>query len=46
GAYAPGSDPVLDQAIGLYPRMESFLQQQLSEQSDFANSLNSLKSLF
>lgn len=46
GAYAPGSDPVLDQAIGLYPRMESFLQQQLSEQSDFAASLHALKSLF
>lgn len=46
GAYAPGSDPVLDQAIGLYPRMESFLQQQLAEQSPFPESLQALGSLF
>lgn len=46
GAYVPGSDPVLDQAISLYPRMESFLQQQLTEQSDFSASINALKSLF
>ncbi len=46
GAYAPGSDPVLDQAIALYPRMEAFLQQQLSEQSDFSNSVGALTSLF
>ena len=46
GAYIPGSDPVLDQAISLYPRMESFLQQQLTEQSDFQSSINALKSLF
>jgi flagellum-specific ATP synthase len=46
GAYVPGSDPVLDQAINLYPRMEGFLQQQLSEQSSFTDSLSSLKSLF
>ena len=46
GAYAPGSDPVLDQAIALYPRMEGFLQQQLSEQSAFDNSVDSLTTLF
>ena len=46
GAYVPGSDPVLDQAISLYPRMESFLQQQLTEQSDFSTSVIALKSLF
>jgi flagellum-specific ATP synthase len=46
GAYAPGSDPVLDQAIALYPRMEGFLQQQLSEQSDFTHSVDSLTTLF
>lgn len=46
GAYIPGSDPVLDQAIALYPRMEHFLQQELSEQSDFVASLNALKLLF
>jgi flagellum-specific ATP synthase len=46
GAYAPGSDPVLDQAIALYPRMEGFLQQQLTEQADFTNSVGALTSLF
>ena len=45
GAYAAGSDPVLDQAIALYPRMESFLQQQLTEQSDFTASLGALRTL-
>jgi len=46
GAYAPGSDPVLDQAINLYPRMEKFLQQQLTEQADFASSTATLSTLF
>ena len=46
GAYMPGSDPVLDQAINLYPRMESFLQQKLTEQSDFSHSVDALTSLY
>ncbi|WP_371413225.1 flagellar protein export ATPase FliI [Dechloromonas sp. HYN0024] len=46
GAYSPGSDPVLDQAISLYPRMEAFLQQQLTEQADFASSVGALGALF
>ena len=46
GAYAAGSDPVLDQAIAAYPRMESFLQQQLTQQADFGSSLDALKTLF
>ncbi len=46
GAYAPGTDPVLDQAIALYPNMEGFLQQKLDERSDFSNSLNQLLGLF
>jgi len=46
GAYSPGSDPVLDQAINLYPRMEAFLQQQLTEQSDFTSSVSALSTLF
>jgi flagellum-specific ATP synthase len=46
GAYAPGSDPVLDQAISMYPRMEGFLQQQLIEQAPFSASLEALKGLF
>jgi flagellum-specific ATP synthase len=46
GAYAPGSDPVLDQAIALYPNMEGFLQQKLDERSDFSGSLAQLTTLF
>ena len=46
GAYVPGTDPVLDQAIAMYPKMEHFLQQQLSEQADFPSSLNALLTLF
>ncbi|PKO89305.1 MAG: flagellar protein export ATPase FliI [Betaproteobacteria bacterium HGW-Betaproteobacteria-12] len=45
GAYVPGTDPVLDQAIAIYPKMEHFLQQQLSEQADFPASLQALISL-
>jgi flagellum-specific ATP synthase len=45
GAYSAGSDPVLDQAIKLYPNMENFLQQQLSEQADFTASTEALKAL-
>ncbi|MDR0380322.1 MAG: flagellum-specific ATP synthase FliI, partial [Candidatus Accumulibacter sp.] len=46
GAYAAGSDPVLDQAIGLYPSFERFLQQALTERSDFDDSLARLAALF
>lgn len=46
GAYSPGSDPVLDDAINLYPRMEGFLQQGLGQQADFSSSLLALKALF
>jgi len=46
GAYAPGSDPVLDQAINLYPRMEAFLQQRLTEQANFTDSTTALATLF
>ncbi|HET7312733.1 MAG TPA: flagellum-specific ATP synthase FliI, partial [Salinisphaera sp.] len=34
GAYAAGSDPTLDTAIALHPRMEEFLQQGIGERSD------------
>lgn len=46
GAYAKGSDPVLDQAIAQYPRMENFLQQKMNEQANFSESLAALKQLF
>ena len=46
GAYAAGSDPQLDQAIAIYPRFESFLQQGLAQPADFASSLRELQALF
>jgi flagellum-specific ATP synthase len=46
GAYARGSDPLLDQAIALYPRMEQFLQQAIPERADTGESLAALVALF
>ena len=46
GAYAAGSDPQLDQAIAIYPRFESFLQQSLAQPADFASSRRELQALF
>jgi flagellum-specific ATP synthase len=42
GAYAAGSDPLLDQAIGLYPKMEAYLQQDIDERADFPCSVSAL----
>jgi flagellum-specific ATP synthase len=46
GAYAPGSDPILDRAIVLYPQLELFLQQGIDERANAANSLAALDALF
>ncbi|MES2534912.1 MAG: flagellar protein export ATPase FliI [Pseudomonadota bacterium] len=46
GAYSAGSDPVLDQAIALHPRIETFLQQGIHEQAGVAESLGQLAALF
>ncbi len=46
GAYAAGSDPLLDQAIRLYPAFEGFLQQTLNERADFESSVDRLYALF
>ena len=46
GAYAAGSDPLLDQAISLYPAFEAFLQQTLAERSEFESSIGRLYALF
>ncbi len=46
GAYSAGSDPVLDAAIALYPRMEAFLQQDMGQQASLADSKRGLASLF
>jgi flagellum-specific ATP synthase len=46
GAYAPGSDPLLDRAIALYPQLELFLQQKIEERADAPQSLGALTGLF
>ena len=46
GAYAAGSDPLLDQAIELYPRLESYLQQGIYEQSEYEACYEQLSTLF
>lgn len=46
GAYSPGSDPLLDEAIRLHPRIVSFLQQDILEKSSIAESLAGLTALF
>ncbi len=46
GAYAPGSDPLLDQAVHLYPRLESFLVQGMHERQSYADSVAALGEVF
>jgi flagellum-specific ATP synthase len=43
GAYQRGSDPRVDSAIALWPRMQQFLQQDMHERVDFAASLTALQ---
>lgn len=46
GAYVPGSDPLLDDAIVRYPRIQAFLAQEIHEKSSISQSLNGLSALF
>ena len=43
GAYQRGSDPRVDQALALWPRMQGFLQQDMRERVDLAASLHALE---
>jgi flagellum-specific ATP synthase len=43
GAYQRGSDPRIDHAVTLWPRMQKFLQQDIHERVDFAASLTALQ---
>jgi flagellum-specific ATP synthase len=45
GAYSHGSDALLDRAIALYPRLESFLQQSMLERADYTDSAAHLGSV-
>ena len=46
GAYVHGSDPLLDEAIILYPHMAAFLNQGMFEAEPYEASLNKLADLF
>ncbi len=46
GAYSAGSDPVLDEAIARHDRIEGFLQQDIMERSNVAESLEELAGVF
>jgi flagellum-specific ATP synthase len=45
GAYVRGSDPDLDEAIAIYPRLEHFLRQDIHERVDMAQSTQQLAEL-
>lgn len=45
GAYQRGSDPRVDNAVTLWPRMQKFLQQDIQERVDFAASLTALQTV-
>ena len=46
GAYARGSDPVVDQAISLWPKMEAYLKQSAGEPCTAEKSVKDLRQLF
>ncbi|WP_299999447.1 flagellar protein export ATPase FliI [uncultured Cedecea sp.] len=46
GAYAKGSDPMLDKAITLWPALEAFLQQGIEERAGWEESCLTLETLF
>jgi flagellum-specific ATP synthase len=46
GAYASGSNALLDQAIELHPRMEQFLKQDMLQREPYETSINQLAALF
>ena len=42
GAYAPGSDPDFDRAIRLWPQIQEFLRQDVTQVYSFENSVKAL----
>ncbi len=45
GAYTPGSDPGIDEAIRFYPRLKEFLMQSIDDSVPFAQCLDALASV-
>jgi len=45
GAYVRGTDPVLDEAITMYPKLESFLVQDMRERAGYGDSVLRLQQL-
>ncbi|AMX03172.1 flagellar protein export ATPase FliI [Microbulbifer thermotolerans] len=45
GAYSPGQDPLLDEAVQLYPRMESFLRQSIGERANIDDARQAMTAL-
>jgi len=45
GAYAPGSDTMLDRAIALQPQMEAFLQQNIGEKALYGDAVKQLTAI-
>ena len=46
GAYSPGSDPLIDEAIRMHERIEHFLQQSIHERAGMEQSWSELSALF
>ena len=46
GTKVAGSDPVLDQAVAMYPRLEAFLQQRIDESESYESAVEKLHALF
>lgn len=46
GAYVPGNDAQLDQAIALFPTLEAYLQQGMQQKADYMDSIRELLSIF
>lgn len=45
GAYVRGSDPLLDEAIAMYPKLEQFLVQDMRERASYSDSILRLQQL-
>jgi flagellum-specific ATP synthase len=45
GAYAPGTDQLLDRAIALHPHMEAFLQQNIGEKAPYGECLEGMQAI-